>query len=415
MPLRMADPLSITLGVLSGVNGSAKLFTTIVDLFGFVDNVQSYGQHHAILSSQLDIEKTLLLQWAQRVRLFHTQPDPRFQDDLTTAAVFKALNCVQLLLGDTEKLKSSYGLSQDVVDSCQPRSSVSSTTLSSSRLHRMLGLFPRFQQLIRENQKETPLYRKAMWVVADSNKFKAFLDDLRWFVRSLNELMPDRGSLQYAMTMEDLAPIAHDLQQLGLVEAASRRSHPALANAASEMASIASIRSSVASDDTGSIRTVHKVLSVESFRHGSRALIPTRSSSPAVESPSLGSQEEVPRQTITDVPADVKVDWPRNETVPSEIPRPEPLGSSRRASSLKEIVDSTKMPSMREQKPDARISTTKHEQKHSLPPEALSAEGFDDSIFPGRTPQSHMRTASENTSHTSKEKPYLMPPSVVYQ
>ncbi|KAF7511374.1 hypothetical protein GJ744_004563 [Endocarpon pusillum] len=256
----MADPLSITVGVLSTINGVGKLFTTCVDLFNFFGDVRSYGKDHAILSTQLDIEKTLLLQWGQQVNLFDDVPDPRLSDPATTTAVVKALNCIKILLEDTEKLNSNYCLSQEIVLANEGYVAQSPSTISNFRLKNMLHLFPRFQQLISESEKQTSTVRKSLWVVFDKTKFGELLSQLDWFIRKLGELVPVRSTEQLVMAVEDLSSLSHDLEQLELVEDASRDSHPDWAEIASEMASVASVRPEAVSD-AGSISDVAGTLS----------------------------------------------------------------------------------------------------------------------------------------------------------
>jgi hypothetical protein len=244
----MVDPFSITLGVLSTVNGVGKLFTTCVNLFNFVGDVGSYGKDYAVLSTQLDIVKTLLLQWGQQVNLFGDVQDPRLSNPSTYTAVVQALNCIKILLEDTEKLKSNYGLSQEAVpgrdvDNVQPSSVVSNT-----RLQSMLGLFPRFRQIISETQKQTSVMSKTMWVVTDKTKFGELLSQLDWFIQKLHDLVPVKTSVYFDMTVEDLSVLSNNPQQLELVEDATRDSHPDWAEIASEIASVASVRWAAASD-----------------------------------------------------------------------------------------------------------------------------------------------------------------------
>lgn len=244
----MTDPFSIAVGVLSTINGAGKLFTTCVDLFNFFADVRSYGKDHAILLTQLDIEKTLLLQWGQRVNLLADVPDPRLSDPATTTAVVKALNCIKILLEDTEKLKSNYGLSQEIVLANEGYVAQSSSMISNSRLQNMLSLFPSFQQLILESQKQTSMARKSMWVVLDKTKFRELLSQLDWFIQKLRDLVPIKSTEQFDMTVEDLSSLSHNPKQLELVEDASRDNHPDWAEIASEMVSVASVLSETVGD-----------------------------------------------------------------------------------------------------------------------------------------------------------------------
>ena len=55
----MAEPLGLVLGTLA----LASLFNDCVESYGYLEQFKSYGKEHEILSTRLDVEKAMLLQW----------------------------------------------------------------------------------------------------------------------------------------------------------------------------------------------------------------------------------------------------------------------------------------------------------------------------------------------------------------
>lgn len=54
-------------GLVLGVVALAGLFKDCVDLFSYIKAAQAMGSEYHLLETRLDIEKTLLLRWAERV------------------------------------------------------------------------------------------------------------------------------------------------------------------------------------------------------------------------------------------------------------------------------------------------------------------------------------------------------------
>ena len=65
----MAEAAGLALGVLT----LTSLFKDCIDLFLYIDSVRNSSREYQVLETKLDIERTLLLQWAERVRLTSLQ------------------------------------------------------------------------------------------------------------------------------------------------------------------------------------------------------------------------------------------------------------------------------------------------------------------------------------------------------
>lgn len=86
----------------------ASLFSTCVECFGYIEAGRSYGRDQEILLAKLDVEKTLLLQWGDRVGILSDDPgtrDARIDQYPTRSTVERVLNCISMLLTDAECLR----------------------------------------------------------------------------------------------------------------------------------------------------------------------------------------------------------------------------------------------------------------------------------------------------------------------
>ncbi|KAH9907534.1 hypothetical protein F4778DRAFT_545284 [Xylariomycetidae sp. FL2044] len=174
-----------TAGLILGIVTLAGAFKDCVDLFAYISASKSMGKDHEILNTKLDIEKTLLLQWASRVGLY--QPDhydPRLDDPTVQRVVFKTLSCILHLLSSSVELERDYGLEQtDFHAAVGPR-------MSESRWQRLELEYERFQSRTRSKQKAASVTQRFYWAVKDREKFNTLVRDLSYFVTKLEDIVP---------------------------------------------------------------------------------------------------------------------------------------------------------------------------------------------------------------------------------
>src|SRR3569833_653148 len=91
----MAEVAGLVLGTVALVG----TFKDCVDLYSYISAAKSLGRDRELLETKLDVEKTLLLQWADRIGLMKEGYDRRLDDPETLQAVTRVLTCVFLLLG----------------------------------------------------------------------------------------------------------------------------------------------------------------------------------------------------------------------------------------------------------------------------------------------------------------------------
>lgn len=103
--------VGLALGVV-GLAGLIGAFKDTIDLFSIVADTRHLGQQYEILDTKFDIEKTLLLQWADRVKLLDIDYDKRLDDPNTQKLVVQILASITSILTDTNNLQQRYGLRQ---------------------------------------------------------------------------------------------------------------------------------------------------------------------------------------------------------------------------------------------------------------------------------------------------------------
>lgn len=81
-----------------------------IDIFAYFSLSREFGRDHTILTAKLDIEKALLLQWVERVRLLKSNYDSRLDDERTYRAVSNILVSIRTLFEVASTLEQRYGL-----------------------------------------------------------------------------------------------------------------------------------------------------------------------------------------------------------------------------------------------------------------------------------------------------------------
>lgn len=207
----------------------AGIFKDCIDLFFMISTARSMGQDFTILSVKLDIERTLLLQWAEQVRLIHEDYDRRLDDPDTKRVISRILQSIKFLLSDGASLEHRYGMQSLKIDQQEY-----SPILSSHRLQQFQN---DFQKLTLNNQmsvgianglhrspgssrqepevntdpgsakQKATLKAKFCWAVRDKEKFSNLIQHLSELVRGLNAIVPLKQSTSLELLNEDLGHV----------------------------------------------------------------------------------------------------------------------------------------------------------------------------------------------------------------
>lgn len=263
----MAEAAGLTLAVVA----MTSLFKDCVDLFLYIDSARNSDREYQILDTKLDIERTLLLQWAERVKLTSRDYDRRLDDDRTHEAILKALRSVKRLLNNSNQLTRRYGL-QTVddpdVQTCamlsdtpeipqDPREPISSKGIR--RFTRALKTLNRGETDGR--RKESAPLTRMRWAIRDKDKFGCLIQDLSYFTTRLNDLVPDKDHTMVPMARSDLK--GQRLEKLKLVldgfkdQSAIRSAATDLANENCQRRILDRIWFRLMSDRQASVRSPH--------------------------------------------------------------------------------------------------------------------------------------------------------------
>lgn len=218
----MAEAAGLTLAVVA----MTSLFKDCVDLFLYIDSAKNSNREYQVLDTKLDIERTLLVQWAERVKLTSRDYDHRLDDDRTNEAILKVLRSVKELLDNGNQLRTRYGL-QPVGDLDVPKS-VRLSELRIKPLHPdepistkgVLHFIEGFQALDledadRRRSKTRMMTKQVRWAIRDKDNFECLIQDLSYFTTKLNDLIPDKYLTMGTMVRSDLQ--GQRLEKLKLV------------------------------------------------------------------------------------------------------------------------------------------------------------------------------------------------------
>lgn len=227
--------LEIT-GLTVGALALIGTFKDCVDVFGMIVSARSLTDDAEILNTKLDIEKMLLLQWADRLKLTEpTNYDSRLDDPDLNRVIARVLESIKRLLSDGKTLSDRYGIvnyydiRQNIVLGDSP-----GITASSTRLQQFTERFNRLSLQTGMPRRDHSVSTRFKWVVRDKDKFANLMVELSYFVSRLNALVPAQEQPGVTMTEEDLAKI-RSIPQLKLIVKVCIVSQPQIAIIAQKM------------------------------------------------------------------------------------------------------------------------------------------------------------------------------------
>lgn len=204
-------------------------FKDCIDLFSYLTVARTLGRDYELLSTKLDIERALLLQWAQRTNLLQPNYDRRLDDSTIRATVAKNVSSIRVLLSDTKSLQQRYGMRE-----LQPGEEAYSNIfgMGANRMSTFAKDFGKLDLLLKDFEKLDLRIRghrvasctlKARWAVRDKDKFGILLQELSYFVSRLHGLVPDTKNTIQAMTEQDVQRLSNTKTVRLLSEAALGR------------------------------------------------------------------------------------------------------------------------------------------------------------------------------------------------
>ncbi|KAL9574066.1 hypothetical protein ACKAV7_001842 [Fusarium commune] len=233
----MAEVAGLALGVL-GLAGLTGAFKDTIDLFNTVVDMHHMVRQYQVLDIKLDIEKTLLLQWAERVKLLQTDHGLqqryglRLKNDTETPTL-PPISTSMSLGPDLSELPSelfsgSLPLQRDT--SGQQRDiSQSGWRFSQQRMKRFMRRLEALPVPVQGQATTTSVARKTRWVIRDKQKFEILVQDLAELTAKLDQVAPPSSSeTARSMVQSDIELIKKDVRKLLLFQEAAAN-HAAIA------------------------------------------------------------------------------------------------------------------------------------------------------------------------------------------
>ncbi|KAH7305841.1 prion-inhibition and propagation-domain-containing protein [Stachybotrys elegans] len=204
-------------GLAVGILTLVGIFDDCVTLFSYFTSYRSLGRDYEVLAARLDVEKTLLLQWAARVRLLYHDHDSRLDDAATQNAVSIVLGNIHSLLGEGSIFQERYGMEQPPQNAATLE--VVKAQIGQEYMEVFRKYFHAFQLRVKGRQKYTSSGKKFRWAVNDKGKFEKLVQELSNFVAKLNHLIPSINPAAEQITQTMLRETLSHLKDLRALRA----------------------------------------------------------------------------------------------------------------------------------------------------------------------------------------------------
>ena len=192
-------------GLIIGAVGLGTLYTTCVECYTVFHKIRAFNRDSGYLASKLETENALFRRWGERVGLLSRDKravDSRLREPWTRKAVEGVLSCVHILLTDTDKFQTTYGLVPFA-----PTEAMSQTRSSSSKHVRRYSQPQSWpSEVIMPERKHIKILRKFHWSILDQEKFNDLITELRDHVQRLDELVPPKGDVPESRAVKDGVP-----------------------------------------------------------------------------------------------------------------------------------------------------------------------------------------------------------------
>ncbi|KAK0718619.1 prion-inhibition and propagation-domain-containing protein [Lasiosphaeria miniovina] len=232
-------------GLAIGAVALIGAFKDALDLFDLFTAVRDFGREYSILLTKLDIEKFLLLQWAEQVKLLDFDQklgflDSRLNERHLQTSVAQILSCICLLLRDASQLKERYGVADASAADVDSFFTIDdSPAMSGPCMKRFEQRFRQLQVSARGLKHQPPsAWAKARWAVQDKRKFGDLVSELAHFVTRLREVVlpiaTDSSRTAELANTKDLKRI-YELDKLKMVLEAAAGYRGAVAGPAQEL------------------------------------------------------------------------------------------------------------------------------------------------------------------------------------
>jgi hypothetical protein len=124
-----------TAGVVIGAVALVGVFEDCIELLSQIGAAKSMEEDHILLATRLDLQKALLLQWAERMSIYDEElSDARLSEATVASLIYRALKCICQLLQDGKVLQERYGVREaEATEAAEPSTTVSNSLMARIR------------------------------------------------------------------------------------------------------------------------------------------------------------------------------------------------------------------------------------------------------------------------------------------
>jgi len=218
-------------GLAIGTLALVGVFEDCVTLLSQIGAAKSMDKDYVLLATRLDFQKTLLLQWASRLKLYdNSDYDTRLDDPIIACVLHNGLACIRQLLQDGHKLQKRYGLRQAGAQEVIEHSTAVSNRLSLSLQEQSLDLRTRYPKSQPDqsglsyyiprggSKSKSSISDTIKWVIKDKEQFEVLVRDLSNLITDMDRVIP--GDQTRTVLKHEIQAL-DSVQELNLVMDAS--------------------------------------------------------------------------------------------------------------------------------------------------------------------------------------------------
>jgi hypothetical protein len=122
-------------GVVIGAVALVGVFEDCIELLSQIGAAKSMEKDHTLLATRLDLQRALLLQWAERMNIYDEElVDARLSEATVTSLIYRTLKCICQLLKDGKVLQERYGVrAVERTGTAEPSTTVSNSLMARIR------------------------------------------------------------------------------------------------------------------------------------------------------------------------------------------------------------------------------------------------------------------------------------------
>ncbi|KAM6524451.1 hypothetical protein FSOLCH5_005053 [Fusarium solani] len=153
-------------------------FKDVIELIDLIASAKDTDRDYMILETKIDIEKTLLLDWASGIRLLSPDDyDKRLNDDGTRSLICRVLDTISQLMGDANSLKKQYGMREGTGEDREWLSRPRGARISAQSMVQFADDFENLTTNAPLHQQPHRSFRKRIvWVCQDKKKLESLIE-----------------------------------------------------------------------------------------------------------------------------------------------------------------------------------------------------------------------------------------------